>query len=105
MIFTVGLLPPPGRGISIQNDRGKALPAAAFQQLYPAYRKARAEMQAYPVAQKAAAVLLEREKEQEVVLYLLSHNLLQQRFIAIHNIINNVITRDCFEVFSCAMNL
>ena len=75
MIFTVGLLPPPGRGISIQNDRGKALPAAASQQLYPAYRKARAEMQAYPVAQKAAAVLLEREKEQEVVVYLLSHDL------------------------------
>lgn len=23
MIFTVGLLPPPGRGISIQNDRGR----------------------------------------------------------------------------------
>ena len=31
---------------------------------YPAYRKARAEMQEYLVAQKVAAVLLEKEKEQ-----------------------------------------
>lgn len=34
---------------------------------YPAYRKARAEMQEYLVAQKVAAVLLEKEKEQEAV--------------------------------------
>lgn len=32
-------------------------------------------MQAYPVAQKTAVILLEREKEQEVVVYLLSHDL------------------------------
>lgn len=32
--------------------------------VYPAYRKARAEMQEYLVAQKVAAVLLEKEKEQ-----------------------------------------
>ena len=31
---------------------------------YPAYRKARTEMQEYLVAQKVAAVLLEKEKEQ-----------------------------------------
>lgn len=34
---------------------------------YPAYRKARTEMQEYLVAQKVAAVLLEKEKEQKAV--------------------------------------
>ena len=34
---------------------------------YPAYRKARTEMQEYLVAQKVAAVLLEKEKELEAV--------------------------------------
>ena len=34
---------------------------------YPAYRKTRAEMQEYLVAQKVAAVLLEKEKELEAV--------------------------------------
>ena len=34
---------------------------------YPAYRKARTEMQEYLVAQKVAAVLLEKEKEQAVM--------------------------------------
>lgn len=34
---------------------------------YPAYRKARTEMQEYLVAQKVAAVLLEKEKEQAAI--------------------------------------
>ena len=34
---------------------------------YPAYRKARTEMQEYLVAQKVAAVLLEKEKEQSAM--------------------------------------
>ena len=35
----------------------------------------------------------------------LSHNPLQQSLIAIHNIVNNILAGNGFEMFSCAVNL